>query len=139
MTTFTPEDRERLRENAVEGGPWGAVVLALLDDLDEAEGRAERAEAELDRLHSWAGLMELLDERYPARLIPTAPDDPARDAGPRIVSLIRRVDEAEAAVQRVREMHEPVPVSECTTACSCGWWSHADCPHVQALDGGGES
>ena len=29
-------DRERLRENAAEGGPWGAVVLDLLDQLDQA-------------------------------------------------------------------------------------------------------
>lgn len=82
------------------------AVPALLDALDAAE-------AERDRLHSWAGLMELLDEHYPADLIPTAPDDPARDAGPRIVSLIRRVDAAEAArdtaerqVKAVRELHK---------------------------------
>ena len=36
-------DRDHLRENAVEGGAWGAVVLVLLDQL-------EQAEAELD---SW--------------------------------------------------------------------------------------
>lgn len=67
----------------------------------------------------------------------------AREAVPALLDALdqaeRERDEAQAAVQRVREMHEPVPVSECTTACSCGWWSHADCPHAQALDGGGES
>ena len=30
-------DRDHLRENATEGGPWGAVVLALLDQLEQAE------------------------------------------------------------------------------------------------------
>ena len=50
--------------------------------------------SELERLHSWAGLMELLDEHWPADLFPTLEDDPGRDAGARIVSLLRWVDRA---------------------------------------------
>jgi hypothetical protein len=42
--------------------------------------------------HSWAGLMALLDEHWPADLFPTREDDPGRDAGARIVSLLRWVD-----------------------------------------------
>lgn len=129
--TITPEqiDRERLRENAAEGGPWGEVVLALLDALDEA-----RAEVRTER----QAAREVLDEHRC--------DEQAERAYRRAVAAEAAVDQAErerdeaqAAVQRVRKIHEPAPVSECTTACSCGWWSHADCPHVQALDGGGES
>ena len=30
-------DRDHLRENAAEGGPWRAVVLDLLDQLEQAE------------------------------------------------------------------------------------------------------
>ena len=30
-------DRDHLRENAAEGGAWGAVVLSLLDQLEQAE------------------------------------------------------------------------------------------------------
>ena len=41
---------------------------------------------------SWAGLMELLDEHWPADLFPTLQDDPERDAGARIVSLLRWVN-----------------------------------------------
>jgi len=41
---------------------------------------------------SWAGLMELLDEHWPADLFPTLKDDPERDSGARIVSLLRWVD-----------------------------------------------
>lgn len=48
--------------------------------------------AELDRLHSWDGLMSLLDEHWPEDLHPTLDDDNQRDPGPRIVSLLRRVD-----------------------------------------------
>lgn len=42
--------------------------------------------------HSWAGLMALLDEHWPEGIFPTREDDEARDAGARIVSLIRWVD-----------------------------------------------
>lgn len=44
---------------------------------------------ELDRLHSWNGLLELLDEHWPEDIFPTREDDTARDPGPRIVSLLR--------------------------------------------------
>lgn len=37
-------DRDHLRENAAEGGPWGAVVLALLDQLEQAEERIRHHE-----------------------------------------------------------------------------------------------
>jgi hypothetical protein len=50
---------------------------------------------------SWAGLMELLDEHWPADLFPTLEDDPKRDAGARIVSLLRWVDRDRAALARV--------------------------------------
>lgn len=42
--------------------------------------------------HSWAGLMALLDEHWPEDIFPTREDDLTRDAGARIVSLIRWVD-----------------------------------------------
>lgn len=41
-----------------------------------------------------------------------------------------------AQVERVRKMHEPTPEYKHIIACSCGWWSHDDCPHARALDGG---
>lgn len=79
------------------------AVPALLDALDAAD-------AELDRLHSWRGLMELLDEHYPEDIFPTGPDSAGRDFGPRIVSLMRNLDavraerdEALAAIERVRD------------------------------------
>jgi hypothetical protein len=59
--------------------------------------------------HSWAGLMALLDEHWPDDIFPTRyEDDDARDAGARIVSLMRWVhdlteerDAAQEAVQRI--------------------------------------
>jgi hypothetical protein len=43
---------------------------------------------ELERLRSWAGLMETLDEHYPAEVF----DGSSGDPGPRIVALTREVD-----------------------------------------------
>ena len=65
------------------GRPYREVV-EILESLAE-----ERA-----RLHSWDGLMSLLDEHYRESTFPTLPDDDARDPGPRIVSLIRHLDAA---------------------------------------------
>lgn len=48
--------------------------------------------AEVERLHSWDGLMSLLDEHWPESIFPTLPDDSGRDPGPRIVSLLRWVE-----------------------------------------------
>lgn len=47
--------------------------------------------------HSWAGLMALLDEHWPEDIFPTREDDIRRDAGARIVSLIRWVDRLRGA------------------------------------------
>lgn len=49
--------------------------------------------AEVERLHSWDGLMSLLDEHWPADIFPTQDDREDRDLGPRIVSLLRWVDQ----------------------------------------------
>lgn len=90
--------RDQLRANAPEGGPWGAVVLALLDQLDQAEAdrdwnlrssriakkerieanaRAERAEARVkavrDVLDHWR--LDDLDLLVPAAEIRRALDD----------------------------------------------------------------
>lgn len=71
-------DRDHLRENAAEGGAWGAVVLSLLDQLEQAErdrdwlfrssrlakegrikanARAERAEARIESLEDTARVL----------------------------------------------------------------------------------
>lgn len=43
---------------------------------------------ELDRLHTWSGLMSLLDEHYPAEVF----DGSSGDLGARIVTLTRALD-----------------------------------------------
>lgn len=57
--------------------------------------------AEVERLHSWGGLMSLLDEHYPEDIFPTLPDTSNRDPGPRIISLIRRINEIRSEVSGV--------------------------------------
>lgn len=71
--------------------------------MSAANDEPERLRAELERLYSWAGLLELLDEHWPEDIFPTEPDSETRDPGPRIVSLLRWVERlrAELEVQRV--------------------------------------
>lgn len=47
----------------------------------------------------WLVLMAILDAHYPAEIFPTADDNPDRDPGPRIVSLIRRINEIREATE----------------------------------------
>ena len=49
--------------------------------------------------------------------------------------VVRGAGLLEAAVDRVREMHKPLPEYQYIIACSCGWWSYDECPTVRALDG----
>jgi len=74
----------------------------LTDMVATLTGENVRARAEVARLHTWAGLMSLLDEHYPADVMTGESGDP----GPRIVALVRAVaelkrrDEAAAAVDQ---------------------------------------
>ena len=43
-------------------------------------------------MHTWDGLMALLDEHWPEDIFPTMEDTKGRDPGPRIVSLLRWVE-----------------------------------------------
>lgn len=68
-------------------GPIADAVLGAVTPL------LAQKDAEVERLHSWAGLMELLDEHWPAEVFDGQSDDP----GPRIVSLIRALNRSEAS------------------------------------------
>jgi hypothetical protein len=50
----------------------------------------DRLAAELAELHTWRGLMTLLDEHWPADVFDGSSND--GDPGPRIVALMRQVD-----------------------------------------------
>jgi hypothetical protein len=67
-----------------------------VDEWLEARHDFVKNLTDAERRISWAGLMELLDEHWPADLFPTLEDDPTRDAGARIVSLLRWVDRLQA-------------------------------------------
>lgn len=60
----------------------------LREEDHELHGAYLRLRAELERLHTWHGLMSLLDEHYP----PDVPLGPDRDPGPRILHLTRELD-----------------------------------------------
>lgn len=72
------------------------VVEGVLYEFDgagylSAEMRTEYTDRILDNI-GWDGLMYLLNKHYPADVFRTGPDISGRDAGPRIVSLMRHLD-----------------------------------------------
>ena len=86
MSDAADQARELLADPPIGVEVWGPIVEGLL--------------AELERLHTWDGLMSLADEHYPTDIFPHLagqPDDPDRDPGPRILLLIREVDRLRAA------------------------------------------
>lgn len=93
------------------GTGWGEQALSDADLIAHAPTDLAALCDEVERLHSWDGLLSLLDEHWPEDIFPTKDDDPGRDPGPRVVSLLRaldaeknRADAAEAAIARVREL-----------------------------------
>jgi hypothetical protein len=59
---------------------------------------------ELDRLHTWDGLMSLLDKHWPEGLFPKRHDIDESDPGPCIVSLLRWLDELQADNRRMADV-----------------------------------
>lgn len=51
--------------------------------------RANKAEAEVEQLQTWKGLMEILDKHYPADLV----DGSSGDPGPRLIVALRALDQ----------------------------------------------
>lgn len=66
---------------------------------------AESQAAEIQRLHSWDGLMSILDGHYRESVFPTEADNPDRDPGPRIISLIRNLDRRTKQLAAIREIN----------------------------------
>jgi hypothetical protein len=64
------------------------LVSILTEKLSAAETERDSMRSELARLHSWDGLMELLDEHWPADIFTGESGDP----GPRMIVAIREID-----------------------------------------------
>lgn len=97
--------------------PMSEELLAALEDLGrprryvrELVAEVRRVQAEVERLHSWAGLMELLDEHWPADIWPMLENDRKADAGHRVMSAMRWIDRLKAdrhrANARVDELEQ---------------------------------
>ena len=73
MNEQQQHDRDHLRASAAKGGQWGAVVLALLDQLDQAEAeldswmaRAYEAEGKLWKAEARIkAVQDVLDRKLP--------------------------------------------------------------------------
>lgn len=129
-TALRAELLDRLGKPARPEPQDAGRFLAVLDCLGAAE-------AEVERLHSWEGLMSLLDEHWPESMIPTLSDDVSRDPGPRIVSLLRWVEALRAQVERVREALDPYAkmnhFEDCGGDGDCA--RHVADESIRALDG----
>lgn len=94
MASAEQQARDLLEAMEVEGAQaYSSGELVELANLIAERNRLAR---EVDRLRTWDGLMELLNEHWPEDIFPTLPDREDRDPGPRIVSLIRWVDRLRA-------------------------------------------
>jgi hypothetical protein len=73
----------------------------------DTDGEALHVAAdELERLHTWQGLIELLDEHWPEDIFPTEPDSETRNPGPRVVSLLRWVERLRTDVGKLSKRLE---------------------------------
>lgn len=92
----------RMHNRAYATDPSDAPILVEADtDRRLLLAEVDRLRAEARRLHTWDGLMSLLDEHWPEAILPTLPDEPARDAGSRIVSLIRWIEMLHTETRRL--------------------------------------
>lgn len=82
-------------------------------ELDRMRGRLADRESRVTYLEEWSarrvpadwhGLMQILDQHYPESTWPTGEDDPERDPGHRIVSLIRLLDREKLRADSFRDI-----------------------------------
>lgn len=92
-------EREAERDNAVMvGDRLGWRLVEAEEQLKVLKWLHAEVAHEVERLHSWDGLMELLDEHWPADIFldrETAAERSADD-GPRVIALIRALDAVRA-------------------------------------------
>jgi hypothetical protein len=103
------DDQLGTEEDDGAGGGIAGDVWLLAQQRDQAR-------AEVDRLHSWQGLMSLLDEHYPAHIF----TGESGDEGPRVLALVREVDRLQ---HEQRLLHESL---ERMTERSDGWQGDAN-------------
>ena len=91
---------------------FAARAELIEDDIPELVAEVERLREEMDGMvnKDWHGLMAILEDIYPEDTFPTMADDPERDAGPRIISLLRVVDGLRRRLDDVEARHAPVTV-----------------------------
>lgn len=73
--------------------------------LHGAANELERVRGELDRLHGWDGLLQLLDEHWPEDVFPRGdPKDESRDTETRLLAAIRWIDELRDCKQLLQDL-----------------------------------
>ena len=95
---------DRLVEQARELRP-AATGEAAYQFLSESPGLLAGLADAVERLHTWDGLMSLLDEHYPSDVFVGGAES---DPGPRIVGLVRELDAARARVAALEAALRPL-------------------------------
>lgn len=124
----------RLATGAAEPSDWQADVYPVVKRLAAFEGQTTGS---VDRLIECDGVYGTMDGRVATHI---ATFDP-----PTALALVARLREAEAKVERVREVHEPIDamlnpgrherVVKVCTGCGTddGNWQRWPCPTIRAL------
>ena len=98
---------DKLTIAAFFGGGTGPFCSVPEMMAATARDQITELEAEVGRLHTWDGLMSLLDEHYPAD-VPLV-SDPANGPGPRLVATIREVDQLREALRPFADVAKGIP------------------------------
>jgi hypothetical protein len=77
------------RCGAVEKGRLGVCWRCEHLSSIVVDAVIEILSSEVKHLHTWAGLLDLLDEHWPEAIFPTMVDDQGRDPGVRLLSIVR--------------------------------------------------
>ena len=118
---------ERLDEIAERAAKETRAAARKIVDVADAR---DAAVEQLERLHSWGGLLELLDEHWPTDIFPApesidaAKSQTRRDTGPVILGLIRWVDKLSADLAAARQQLDRVRAEAADAALK---WAASEC------------
>ena len=96
---------DELREISV--CPPHSTLAAWMKVLYGALGESNEMRCGIERLHSWDGLLELLDEHWPEDIFPVGGEtDERRDTGARLVAAVRWIERLTAEIEDIRSLQD---------------------------------
>jgi len=90
--------------HGINGEALLADAALVADALEQRTQELAEARAEVERLDSWQGFLELLNRKYPADIF----DGSSGDPGPLLIVQVRRAESAEATLEELRKAAQRV-------------------------------